>query len=868
MLHSFCPPTGPELAAWFFPPEKGRSRSDHRRASGRSKVARPHRRRFAALLALLPVMALALSGCSGAMLNGASSGSLQISPGNLTFGSVTVGNTATSNVSLVNLSAKPVTVSGFSVTGKSFTANGQTSLPVTLAAAGGTYTLSVKFIPAASGAATGQLTVNSDSTTDGTAVVSLSGTGIVNAATIPQIGSVSCNNAVAGPGTDSCAVTLSSAAPDGGAVVNLASSNAAVSVPASVTVLAGATSASFTATISAASGSQAVVLTATSGGATADFALQVEIATPILTVSATSLAYGNDAVNTPVSQTLTLSSTGAAAVTVTSATLTGTGFSLPGASFPLTLAPGQSATVSVQFDPSTAGAAAGQLTLASDSGGGATTAIALSGAGVPTLTAFSCGTSSYTGTGTDTCTVTMNVPAASSGFAITLSSSSAAVTVPASVTVPAGATSATFSATVSSVTSAQSATLSASAGGTPLTFALQLNGVVPTLSVGSSSLNFGNVSVNTAITQTVTLNSTGSGSVTISSATISGLGFSISGATFPLTLNSNQSVTLTVQFDPSIAGAATGQIAVVSNSSTGSSTTIALSGTGVPVLTGLSCANSSMTGSGTDTCTVTLNAAAPSGGVTIGLSSNNSSVTVPSSVTIAAGSATGSFVATVSSVSTAQSVTLSANAGTVSKTFALQLNAAASGIGLNATSIAFGDVTLNTPATQTITLTSTGALPLIVTSLTVSGTGFSVSGATLPLTLSTSQTVTLSVVFDPTIAGAASGTLIIVSDSLTNPTETVNLSGTGQTATASYEVNLTWDAPSSSSDPVAGYNVYRSPSGASSYQLMGSVSSSHLAYTDTNSIQDGQTYDYIVESVDASGNESVPSNMAPVTIPN
>jgi hypothetical protein len=96
------------------------------------------------------------------------------------------------------------------------------------------------------------------------------------------------------------------------------------------------------------------------------------------------------------------------------------------------------------------------------------------------------------------------------------------------------------------------------------------------------------------------------------------------------------------------------------------------------------------------------------------------------------------------------------------------------------------------------------------------------------------------------------------------------LTGTGVTGAASsdYQVDLTWDAPSSSPDPVAGYNIYRSPSGESNYQLMGSVSLNELVYTDTNNIQNGQTYDYIVESFDSSDNESVPSNIASVTIPN
>jgi len=86
-------------------------------------------------------------------------------------------------------------------------------------------------------------------------------------------------------------------------------------------------------------------------------------------------------------------------------------------------------------------------------------------------------------------------------------------------------------------------------------------------------------------------------------------------------------------------------------------------------------------------------------------------------------------------------------------------------------------------------------------------------------------------------------------------------------AGTAYEVNVTWDAPSSSPDPVAGYNVYRSPAGVSAYSLQANVASTQLAYTDSNGIAQGQSWDYIVESVDAAGNESVPSNVAFVAIP-
>lgn len=185
-------------------------------------------------------------------------------------------------------------------------------------------------------------------------------------------------------------------------------------------------------------------------------------------------------------------------------------------------------------------------------------------------------------------------------------------------------------------------------------------------------------------------------------------------------------------------------------------------------------------------------------------------------------------------------------------------------LSVNATSIAFGDVSLNSPATQSITLSSTGSLPVVVSKSTVAGTGFAVSGITLPLTLNPSQTATLSAQFDPTAAGAASGTLTIVSTSITNPTDVVTLTGTGVADT--YKVNLSWDAPSSSTDPVAGYNVYRAPNGSTSYELLNDSPVAQTDYADTT-VEDGQTYDYYVKSVDASGNTSVASNMASVIVP-
>jgi hypothetical protein len=178
--------------------------------------------------------------------------------------------------------------------------------------------------------------------------------------------------------------------------------------------------------------------------------------------------------------------------------------------------------------------------------------------------------------------------------------------------------------------------------------------------------------------------------------------------------------------------------------------------------------------------------------------------------------------------------------------------------------IAFGNVALNAVATQSITL-SNGSVPVSISAATVVGSGFSLAGSSLPVSLNAGQATTLDLQFVPTAAGPTTGTLTIASTSSTNPTTVVNLSGTGIVG-GPYSVDLTWAAPTNSQDPVVGYNVYRSPSGASSYELLTSSMLSTNSYVDS-SIQAGQSYDYIVDSVDDSGVESAPSNIATIAIP-
>jgi hypothetical protein len=182
---------------------------------------------------------------------------------------------------------------------------------------------------------------------------------------------------------------------------------------------------------------------------------------------------------------------------------------------------------------------------------------------------------------------------------------------------------------------------------------------------------------------------------------------------------------------------------------------------------------------------------------------------------------------------------------------------------VSAGSLSFGSVAVNTATTQSITLTSTGTTPVTVNSATITGAGFTIIGGSFPATLNPNQTLTLKLQFEPTTAGALTGQLTISSNSTSGSTATVSLTGTG-TAVA-HQVNLSWNAPSSSTDPAAGYNIYRA-TGTGSFSRINSSPDTAVNYVDSTVVS-ATTYSYQVTSADASGRESTPTSPITVTIP-
>jgi Abnormal spindle-like microcephaly-assoc'd, ASPM-SPD-2-Hydin len=179
----------------------------------------------------------------------------------------------------------------------------------------------------------------------------------------------------------------------------------------------------------------------------------------------------------------------------------------------------------------------------------------------------------------------------------------------------------------------------------------------------------------------------------------------------------------------------------------------------------------------------------------------------------------------------------------------------------SSTTVVFGDVAVGGSTGQLVTLTDTGTANVHISRVSVSGSGFSVSGGS-NVTLMPNQSVTVSVGFAPTSVQLAQGKLSITSTA-SNGLVHVALSGNGQAA-EHHSVTLNWQ-PSASS--TIGYFVYRTNTQNGGRSRLNTSAENTTSFTDST-VSSGETYLYAVTSIDSSNVESAPSNQVTVTIPN
>lgn len=183
---------------------------------------------------------------------------------------------------------------------------------------------------------------------------------------------------------------------------------------------------------------------------------------------------------------------------------------------------------------------------------------------------------------------------------------------------------------------------------------------------------------------------------------------------------------------------------------------------------------------------------------------------------------------------------------------------AAGQLTLNPASANFGSVTVGSSQPLPETVTNTGGASVTISQAAISGSEFTMSGISTPLTIQPGQSVPFTVTFTPESTGAASATLTFTSDA-TPSTTSEQLSGTG-TSASTHAVNLSWDA--STSPNISGYNIYRAVySGAcGSFAKINSLLNTSTVFTDSE-VVNGTSYCYATTAVNASEEESSYSNI-------
>ena len=820
-------------------------------------------------------------------------GALVVSTTNLNFGTAVIGTSKQMTDSVTNTSRRSVTISSVTSSDPQFVVSGL-GLPLTLASRQSA-TFTVTFTPQVAGTSAARLSITS--ARYGALGVAVSGQAVTPGAltlTPPSLsfGSVGVGQSAAKTVTltnsGGSSVTVSQAS-----VSNAAFTISGLSLPVT---LAAKQTATFSVTFAPKSsgsvngsvmvnGDASLSMGAVSGGSSSPSTAPITASLPVagdgttagqLGLAPAAVAFGSVLVGSTQSQSVTLTNSGGSSATISQATATGAGVRVSGLTLPLTLASGQSSTFQVTFAPTSAGSVTGNLAIVSSASNGSVD-VAITGTAVapgalavaPTSLGF--GTvqvgsnqsqpASITNSGGATVTITQ-ATATGAGFSI------AGLTLPM---VLAPGQSSPFSVTFAPQVSG-SVNGSIAFSGSGLTATLPLTGAgqaAATLAAIPTSVNFDTVQVGASQPQTITLNNGSSSAITITQASASGTGFSMSGLSLPATLNAGQSASFTTTFAPTVAGSATGSIAITSTASN-SSFSIPLSGTGVTagtlaanptsiafgsVQVGSSQSHSqTLTNNGGSLLHISTATVTGAGFATSGLS-------VPTTLNAGQSLTFNVTFTPQSSGNSSGSLALSADGSVSNLSVTLSGSGASPGqLAVTPTTVNFGNVVVGVTQNQSGTLTASGA-GVTISSVSSTNSEFTLNGLSLPITLNAGQSANFTLTFAPQASGAASATITFASNA-TNPPVATSVSGMG-TAPPQHNVSLGWTASTST---VAGYNVYRGSQSGGPYVAVNSGLDASTSYTDT-SVQAGQTYYYVVTAVDGSGNESVYSNQAQAVIP-
>jgi len=522
-----------------------------------------------------------------------------------------------------------------------------------------------------------------------------------------------------------------------------------------------------------------------------------------------SVVFGAQAVGTTsAAQTVTLTNTGNAALSITRMAIAGAGASWFGQSGTCgtTLNVGVSCKISVTFRPAAAGQGTASLTV-TDSAAGGPQSVNLTGTGVGTPVAniqpahltfspLTTGTTSaaqtviLTNSGTAALTI--------AGIAITgVNASQFGETSACGASLNAGSSciiSVTFRPTA--LGSQNSAlTITDNAAGSPHTVSLSGCGLgTPAAILHTAQLTFGSLAVGSiSATQTATLANTGTASLTIASITVAGANasqFADTSGCGP-TLNAGGSCSISVTFRPTSPGSQSATLTVTDNAP-GSPQKVTLNGTAIAPTASLSRSSLSFalqavgTASAAQTVTLTNTSTLPLSISKIALSGANASQFAETSScsgslkTGASCSASITFRPTLAGNQTA-SLTITSNAAGSPQSVSLSGTALQPAVRLSRTSLSFGSQAPSTAsAGQAISLTNTSSMALTIANVALTGASANqfAETNTCGSRLQAGATCTITVSFHPNSAGNKSASLTIT-DNAAGGSQSVALSGTG-----------------------------------------------------------------------------------------
>lgn len=718
-----------------------------------------------------------------------------VMPAQLTFADTAVNSTSASQVlTVTNASGANMGLGVMQVVGDDFAVKTNTCATGGQLLAGSSCQLTVAFSPTAQGQRSGYITLYD--TYYGSAATTLlygTGTGVPQVSVTPSvlafgnvgIGSVSTAQTVqiSNPGTATLA--LNARTISGDASFHVASDNCVVSLVAgascavSVTFAPTVTGArTGTLTWTDALGSRSVSLSGNGQGQA------------VVTLSPTSVDFGVVPLGQSGSRTVTVSNTGDAPTGLGTPSASGD-FRVTSTTCGASIAAGDTCSIAVTFVPSVDGSRSGTMTLADD----ATSHVAtLTGSGkgsasvafAPVLLSFSdtaltktslAQTVSFTNNGTAVATL---AAAATSGgdFHITSNTCGSSLVIGASCSIGV-----VFAPSTAGI---HSGILSLADADALHSVSLQGTGVAGTLAISPTSIAFYDATLNTATAaRDIVLTNTGGGSLKLGSITVTD-DFSVSNNCNGITLASGAACTLSATFAPKSVGAHAGILSIPSDSNgiVGSVSSAVLTGNGkgtfnitlMPTAVdfgmqpiGSTSTITNVTVSNTGTGSGALSNISVSGG-DFNMQANTCGASLLSQVgcTVSlafkptvTGTRTGTF--TIVSDAGTQTVPLT-GVGTAQATDAL-----------SASTLSFGQQVVNTTsASQSITVTNNGDVPLtLVSAQVLSGdfTAVNACGATLPAHVSCAVTVA----FAPKHLGELTGVLQI---SDVQRAQTVALSGT------------------------------------------------------------------------------------------